>query len=122
VIVVGDEARLRQVASNLVSNVRRHTPDGTPVTVRAYGQDGLGLFEVSDGGPGLTDEQAAKVFDRFYRVDKARSRAMGGAGLGLAIVASIAEAHGGRASVTTAEGQGATFSVAIPLAEAPKDE
>jgi signal transduction histidine kinase len=61
------------------------------------------------------------VFDRFYRVDKARSRAQGGAGLGLAIVASIAEAHGGHASVRTAVGEGTTFSVAIPLAAPPAE-
>jgi two-component system OmpR family sensor kinase len=121
VIVVGDEARLRQVAANLVSNVRRHTPAGTSVTVRAHQEDGFGLLEVADTGPGMTAGQAAKVFDRFYRVDKARSRAMGGAGLGLAIVASIAEAHGGQASVKTTEGWGTTFTVAIPLAAAPPD-
>jgi two-component system OmpR family sensor kinase len=121
VIVVGDEARLRQVAANLVSNVRRHTPPGTSVTVRACQEDGVGLLEVADAGPGMTAEQAARVFDRFYRVDKARSRAMGGAGLGLAIVASIAEAHGGQASVQTTQGWGTTFTVAIPLAAPPID-
>jgi two-component system OmpR family sensor kinase len=121
VIVVGDEARLRQVAANLVSNVRRHTPPGTPVTVRAHRQDGVGLFEVADSGPGMTAEQSARVFDRFYRVDKARSRAVGGAGLGLAIVASIAEAHGGQASVKTAVGEGTTFTVSIPLAAPPPE-
>ena len=121
VIVVGDEARLRQVAANLVSNVRRYTPAGTPVTVRAHRQDGVGLLEVADSGPGMTPEQAARVFDRFFRVDKARSRAMGGAGLGLAIVASIAEAHGGQATVRTAVGKGSTFTVAIPLAAPPPE-
>jgi two-component system OmpR family sensor kinase len=121
VIVVGDEGRLRQVAANLVSNVRRYTPAGTPVTVRAERQDGVGLLEVADSGPGMTPEQAARVFDRFFRVDKARSRAMGGAGLGLAIVASIAEAHGGQATVRTVVGEGSTFTVAIPLAAPPPE-
>lgn len=116
VIVVGDEQRLRQVAANLVSNVGRHTPAGTAVTIRARVAGGAGVFEVADAGPGMTPEQAEHVFDRFYRVDKARSRAMGGAGLGLSIVASIAEAHGGQASVATAPGAGSTFSVTIPLA------
>ncbi|MGH2717668.1 MAG: sensor histidine kinase, partial [Actinomycetota bacterium] len=116
VIVIGDEQRLRQVAANLISNVRRHTPAGTAVTVRARLAGPYGTFEVADAGPGMTPQQAEHVFDRFYRVDKARSRAMGGAGLGLSIVASIAEAHGGQASVTTALGAGATFSVAIPVA------
>lgn len=116
VVVVGDESRLRQVAANLVSNVRRHTPPATPVTLRARAEGRMGVIEVADRGPGMTEEQAARVFDRFYRVSKARSRAMGGAGLGLSIVASIAEAHGGQASVVTALGAGTTFSVAIPLA------
>jgi two-component system OmpR family sensor kinase len=120
VIVLGDESRLRQVAANLISNVRRHTPAGTPVTIRAHRDAGgaMGVLEVADRGPGMTPEQASHVFDRFYRVDKARSRAMGGAGLGLSIVASIAEAHGGSASVSTAMGSGTTFSVAIPVARA----
>jgi two-component system OmpR family sensor kinase len=91
------------------------------VTVRAHQEDGVGLLEVADTGPGMTGEQAARVFDRFYRVDKARSRAMGGAGLGLAIVASIAEAHGGLASVKTTAGKGTTFTVAIPLAARPEE-
>ena len=94
---------------------------GTPVTVRAHRQDGVGLLEVADSGPGMTPDQAARVFDRFFRVDKARSRAMGGAGLGLAIVASIAEAHGGQATVKTAVGEGTTFTVAIPLAAVPPE-
>ena len=122
VIVVGDEARLRQVASNLISNVRRHTPPGSGVTIRARAGGERGVLEVADRGPGMTDEQAAKVFDRFYRVDKARSRAMGGAGLGLSIVAAIAEAHGGGASVSSSVGQGTTFAVAIPLARAPAED
>lgn len=116
VVVRGDESRLRQVAANLISNVRRHTPAEAPVTVRARSEGGFGVLEVADRGPGMTAEQAAHAFDRFYRVDKARSRAMGGAGLGLSIVASIAEAHGGHATVTAEPGAGTTFSVSIPLA------
>ena len=121
VIVVGDENRLRQVAANLASNARRHTPDGTPVAIRARVQDGFGVLEVADQGGGLGPDEAAHVFDRFYRVDKARARAAGGAGLGLSIVATIAESLGGRASLDTAPGRGATFSVAIPLATAGPD-
>lgn len=116
VVVLGDEPRLRQVAANLISNVRRHTPAEAAVVVRAFARDGSGVLEVADRGPGMTAEQAAHVFDRFYRADKARSRAMGGAGLGLSIVASIAEAHGGQATVTAEPGAGTTFSVSIPLA------
>jgi len=116
VLVTGDEDRLRQVAANLTSNARRYTPAGTPVVVRARREDGAGVLEVADRGPGLDPEQAGNVFDRFYRVDRARSRAQGGTGLGLAIVASIAEGLGGRATVHSVPGEGATFSVAVPEA------
>jgi len=116
VLVVGDENRLRQVAANLAANARRHTPPGTAVVLRTRSDGPMGVLEVADAGPGLPPEAAAHVFDRFYRVDKARSRAAGGTGLGLSIVAAIAEALGGRASLLTRPGEGATFSVAIPLA------
>ncbi|GAC1317497.1 MAG: sensory box histidine kinase PhoR [Acidimicrobiales bacterium] len=121
VIVVGDENRLRQVAANLASNARRHTPEGSPVTIRARTDGAFGVLEVADHGPGLAPDEAARVFDRFYRVDKARARAAGGAGLGLSIVATIAEALDGRASLDTSPDHGATFSVAIPLATAGSD-
>jgi two-component system, OmpR family, sensor kinase len=115
-IALGDEDRLRQVAANLASNARRHTPPGTPITIRARRRGRFGVLEVADLGPGLAPEAAERVLDRFYRVDKARSRGQGGTGLGLSIVATIAEALGGQASLETAEGEGATFSVAVPLA------
>jgi two-component system OmpR family sensor kinase len=113
--VVGDENRLRQVAANLATNARRHTPAGTPILLRARSDGATGVLAVADAGPGLAPDVAAHVFDRFYRADQARSRAAGGTGLGLSIVAAIAEALGGRASLVTSEGAGATFSVAIPL-------
>ena len=116
VIVLGDEDRLRQVAANLASNARRHTPDGTAITLRARTDGEFGVLDVADHGPGLAPDEAAHVFDRFYRVDEARARAAGGAGLGLSIVAAIAEALDGRVSLDTAPGRGATFSVSIPLA------
>ena len=127
VTVVGDEARLRQVAANLLANARMHTPAGTPVTVRVladpdapgFGGPGAGLLEVADEGPGLAREHAARVFERFYRTDPSRTRQRGGAGLGLSIVAAIADAHGGRASVRTDPGRGATFRVELPLVELP---
>jgi len=118
VIVLGDDARIRQIAANLASNARRHTPAGTAVTIRARQDGEVGVLEVADRGPGLTPDAAARVFDRFYRVDNARARADGGAGLGLSIVATIAEALRGRVHVDTSPGHGATFSVAIPLARA----
>jgi two-component system, OmpR family, sensor kinase len=119
-IVDGDEARLRQVITNLVNNALTHTPAGTPVTVRiASGALDSGkpavVLEVVDRGPGLTPEQAQHVFDRFYRADTARTRATGGSGLGLSIVSSLVAAHGGDVAVRSTPGEGATFRVRLPL-------
>jgi two-component system, OmpR family, sensor kinase len=114
--VLGDEARLRQVTSNLVGNVIAHTPAGTPVRIGVGTQDGRAVLELSDRGPGMTAEQAARVFDRFYRADTARGRTRtGGTGLGLAIVHSLVTAHHGRVEVRTAPAQGAAFRVLLPL-------
>src|SRR6266545_812335 len=119
--VLGDQDRLRQVVDNLLGNVRAHTPGGTPARVRVWSQDGTAVVEVADDGPGLTMEQAERVFERFYRADSSRSRAPaehgreGGSGLGLAIVAAIAAAHGGRALVRSTPGDGAVFRVELPL-------
>jgi two-component system OmpR family sensor kinase len=115
VFVPGDEARLRQVLGNLLQNARRHTPPDTPVHVRVYGGATDAVIEVADEGPGMEAEDASRVFERFWRSDPSRARASGGAGLGLAIVAAIADAHGGRAEVQTAPGHGATFRVRLPL-------
>jgi two-component system OmpR family sensor kinase len=122
-LVLGDEARLRQVITNLMSNALSHTPDGTPIDVRilAHGPDGRlpvpsVTIEVDDHGPGLSEEQAERVFERFYRADQARGRKTGGAGLGLAIVAALVDAHGGAVGVDTAPGSGAMFWITLPLA------
>lgn len=124
--VPGDEGRLRQVLGNLLSNALTHTPAGTPVTVRVRSAEGVAEIEVSDRGPGLTADEAAHVFEPFYRADPARGRVRpdegadggNGTGLGLAIVAAIAEAHGGSASVTSQPGEGATFTVRLPVERA----
>ncbi len=118
VMVAGDEARLRQVAGNLLANARMHTPPDAPVHVRVARDGGVAALEVTDAGPGLTPDQAERVFERFYRTDPARSREKGGAGLGLSIVAAVAQAHGGRAGVSSAPGRGARFRVELPLAPA----
>ena len=116
--VLGDEARLRQVLLNLVANAASHTPAGTPVEVAARRERGDAVIEVSDDGDGLTPEDAARVFERFFRVDAARARGDGGgSGLGLAIVAAIVEAHGGSVDVESTPGQGARFRVRLPAAE-----
>ncbi|HEX9968708.1 MAG TPA: HAMP domain-containing sensor histidine kinase, partial [Acidimicrobiales bacterium] len=113
--VLGDRDRLRQVVDNLLANVRAHTPEGSPATVRvAADGEGGAVVEVADRGPGLEPAQAAHVFERFYRADAARSRDSGGVGLGLSIVAAIAAAHGGEASVDTRKGGGSVFRVRLP--------
>ncbi|MGH2977758.1 MAG: sensor histidine kinase [Gaiellaceae bacterium] len=113
--VTGDEDRLRQALDNLLANARTHTPAGTPVSVELRRIDGRAELSVADHGPGLTAEQAARVFERFYRADSSRARASGGAGLGLSIVAAVAEAHGGTAERRPTPGGGATFVITLPL-------
>lgn len=119
-VVMGDEARLRQVVGNLVGNAVTHTPAAS-VTVVTVGVDGSdGVLDVSDTGPGLSPDAAARVFERFYRADSSRARSAGGTGLGLSIVAALVAAHGGKVTVDTAPGEGATFRVRLPLA-APEE-
>ncbi|MFD3581048.1 sensor histidine kinase [Streptomyces sp. NPDC058683] len=137
---VGDPDRLLQVVNNLVSNALVHTPPGTPVDVRVGtawagaitgGTDRpgrtsacpplavsvpIGVIEVADQGPGLSAQEAERVFERFYRVDPSRSRDRGGSGLGLAIASAIAQGHGGRVELDTGAGEGCTFRLVLPLA------
>ncbi|QXJ23927.1 HAMP domain-containing protein [Actinomadura graeca] len=117
--VRGDEPRLRQVLGNLLSNARAHTPEGTPVQVTLspgtlHGSPAA-VVEVADEGPGLSPEQAERVFERFYRADPSRSREDGGTGLGLAIVAALVAAHSGLVEAGSAPGGGAAFRVVLPL-------
>jgi two-component system OmpR family sensor kinase len=114
--VVGDRDRLRQVVDNLLANVRAHTPADTKTTISVHRVDGNAVLEVRDEGPGLPADVVERVFERFYRADPSRARASGGAGLGLAIVAAVAEAHGGHADVEARDGTGSTFRIALPLA------
>jgi two-component system OmpR family sensor kinase len=114
VVVLGDRERLRQVLDNLLSNVRAHTPAGSPVRVRVGSENGFAVVEVADTGPGMTSDEAARVFERFYRSDTSRSRATGGVGLGLSIVAAVTEAHGGAVTANSTPGDGATFRITFP--------
>jgi two-component system OmpR family sensor kinase len=114
-VVFGDELRLRQVVGNLLSNALVHTPPGTAVTVTVDVRDGSAVLAVADTGPGLAPEDAARVFERFFRTDPARSRVQGGSGLGLSIVQALVHAHGGDIRLDTAPGQGARFEVRLPL-------
>ena len=115
VVVPGDEARLRQVLANLLQNANRHTPPDTHVYVSVAAEGPDAVIEVRDEGPGMEPEDAARVFERFWRIEPSRARMSGGAGLGLAIVSAIADAHGGRAEVDTEPGKGAAFRVRLPL-------
>jgi two-component system OmpR family sensor kinase len=118
--VLGDEAKLRQVVGNLVGNALRYTLEGSPIElavgVRASesGQP-LSVIEVRDHGPGISEEDGAKVFERFYRADTSRTRETGGSGLGLAIVAAIVGSHGGSVRVEKTDGGGATLVVSLPV-------
>jgi two-component system OmpR family sensor kinase len=142
VTVSGDEARLRQVATNLVANALQHTPDDTEVVVRvgrgsiAAGAGApaastgpelpadapVAVLEVADSGPGMGRADAARVFERLYRADPSRSRRHGGAGLGLSIVAAIVAAHGGRCELWTSPGSGARFRVLLPASPALSED
>jgi len=113
--VLGDEHQLRQVVNNLLTNAVRHTPDQAQIRVLVAARDGYATLAVVDDGPGLEPDVAAQVFEPFYRADKSRARETGGAGLGLAIVAAIVEAHRGTVRLDTAPGAGATFTVTLPL-------
>jgi two-component system OmpR family sensor kinase len=118
-VVAGDEPRLRQVLSNLLDNALAYSSTEAPISVlcgrtRRDGR-GLAFIQVRDRGPGLLPEQAERVFERFYRTDRARGRAHGGTGLGLSIVAAITAAHGGSVELDTAPGEGATFRVLLPM-------
>ncbi|MGW5719936.1 sensor histidine kinase [Amycolatopsis sp. NPDC003865] len=114
--VDADEARLRQVVTNLVGNAAAHTPPGTSVRIGVGTAAGRAVLEVADAGPGMTAGQARRVFDRFYRADRSRTRSGGAdAGLGLSIARSLARAHGGDVELETAVGEGACFRLALPL-------
>jgi len=121
--VLADPDRLAQVLRNLLTNALRHTPHGGQVTLTAgQTEDGVRIA-VTDDGEGIAPEDLSFVFDRFYRSDRSRSRAEGGAGLGLAIVRAIVEAHGGQVSAASdGPGQGSTFSFTLPTTQATPKE
>jgi len=121
VTVLGDADRLRQLFLNLLENAIKYTPEGGSVELSLSKQNDWTQFEVSDTGIGIPPENLSHIFDRFYRVDKARARAHGGSGLGLSIAKWIATAHGGTIRVTSQLGEGTTFTVTLPIYDpAPK--
>jgi heavy metal sensor kinase len=115
ICIVGDRLRLRQLFLNLIDNAIKYTPQGGSVTLSLGQDNGNARIAVSDTGIGIPREEQSKIFDRFYRVDKARSRDLGGSGLGLSIAKWIAELHRGTITVSSAPHEGSTFTVLLPL-------
>jgi signal transduction histidine kinase len=113
--VLADESRLSQVILNLLDNAVKYTPEDGSVKISANSQDGFVQVDVTDTGLGIPDEDIPRIFERFYRVDKARSRELGGTGLGLSIVKHIVSAHNGQVWVSSQLGKGSTFSFTIPV-------
>jgi two-component system OmpR family sensor kinase len=115
--ILGDSGKIHQVVANLLANARVHTPVGTPISVSIESNEEGTSISIADAGPGLSKEDQARIFERFYRADPSRNRAREeGSGLGLSIVDSVMQAHGGKVIVTSKLGEGATFTVFFPLA------
>jgi len=117
IFVEGDAGRLHQAVSNLLVNARMHTPSGTQIHVAVNVEASDVVISVADNGPGLSEEQSSRIFERFYRADLSRQRGMAreeGSGLGLSIVDAVIAAHGGHVSVESIEGDGATFIIRLP--------
>lgn len=117
VCVIGDADRLKQLIWNLVGNAIKYTPVGGEVKLSLSKDKGWATIIVADSGIGIPPEDLPYVFDRFYRVDKARTRGPGGSGLGLSIARWVAQAHGGNISVASEMGKGTTFTVMLPVVE-----
>lgn len=116
IYVLGDANRIHQVIANLLANARTHTPVGTPITVTLAHSDADTTVLVSDKGPGLSESDQERIFERFYRADPSRVRtSVEGSGLGLSIVDAVMRAHGGRVSVTSTPGDGTTFTLFFPV-------
>jgi signal transduction histidine kinase len=117
-LVWADRERVHQVLFNLLDNAVRFTPDGGGVTVSANRIDGHCEVQVTDTGPGIPPEHLPRLFERFYRVDQARTRDGGGTGIGLAIARSVVEAHGGRIWAESELGKGSVFTFELPVVPA----
>jgi two-component system phosphate regulon sensor histidine kinase PhoR len=115
IMIEGDGEALRELVDNLLSNAIKFTPEKGRVDMRLGVEGPNAVLTVEDSGIGIAPEDQGRIFERFYRVDKARSRQLGGTGLGLSIVKHVALAHGGNVSLKSAPGRGSTFRVQIPL-------
>src|SRR6185503_4496190 len=116
-VVLGDEESLRQIVDNLLDNALKYTPARGRIEVSAQARDAEAVLEVSDTGIGIGPRDLERIFERFYRVDKARSRELGGTGLGLSIVKHLAHSLGGRVAVESKLGRGSTFRIVLPRFE-----
>ena len=114
--VLGDEAQLVMALRNLLTNAIAYSPQGTRVAVAARAAHGVVEVSVTDQGIGIPEVEQSRIFERFYRVDPARSRITGGTGLGLALVKHVCVNHGGECTVWSVEGEGSTFTLRLPLA------
>jgi two-component system phosphate regulon sensor histidine kinase PhoR len=114
-IVNADKDSLHQILINLVDNAVKYTPVSGRVTISALEEDGEVAICVSDTGLGIPTADLPRIFERFYRVDKGRSRESGGTGLGLSIVKHLVELHGGKVAVESVSGRGSTFSFTLPV-------
>ena len=112
--VTGDELRLRQLFRILVSNAVQYTDPGGSITISSIVRNGEARIAIADSGIGIAPEHLQNIFERFYRVDEARSRVKGGSGLGLAIAKWITEAHKGTIAVESSPGNGSVFTVTLP--------
>ena len=118
VFMLGDEVRIHQVIANLLANARSHTPEGTPIAVMITSTDDEVRISVADQGPGMSEEDQKKIFERFYRADSSRARSgEDGTGLGLSIVDAVMRAHGGTVSVESELGKGSKFTLTFPRKE-----
>ena len=113
--VMGDSNRLIQIFTNLIANAINYSPENTMITLRIKKDEEYGIVEVEDEGIGIDKAELPRIFERFYRVDKARSRNSGGTGLGLAIVKHLIEAHAGKITVQSTVGKGTCMKVSIPI-------
>jgi two-component system sensor histidine kinase SenX3 len=113
-LVLGDKSQLRMAMSNLIKNAINYSPTSTRVGIGINSKEDLVEFTVTDQGVGIPEKDLERIFERFYRVDPARSRETGGTGLGLSIVKHVASNHGGDISVWSLEGQGSTFTLRLP--------
>ena len=120
-LVLCDATQLVSAITNLLDNALKYSEAGQAVVVSAQAGDGRVVLRVEDHGIGIPTRDLERIFERFYRVDKARSRATGGTGVGLSIVRHVAEAHGGDVTVESTEGEGSTFRLSLPLAEDTND-